>query len=718
MCGGDVRVITGLRIAECEYCGCRQSVPRDKDEKRLASFNRANEARRNNEFDKASGIYESIIAEYPEEAEAFWGLCLCTFGIEYVDDPATMKKIPTCHRTQLGSIFDDTNYKNALNYGDFDQKTVFAKEAREIDQIQKSILSVVKLEKPYDVFICYKESDSNNSRTKESVIGQEIYDALTEKGLNVFFARISLEDKIGSEYEPLIFAALNSARVMLVLGSSADNFNAVWVRNEWSRFIGLMKQDKKKVLIPCYCDMNAYDMPSEFSNLQAQDLGKIGAIQDIIRGIIKVTGVKEQVSVNSIPSIKNNNQIDILYKRAQIAIENREWKKADELSEKIIEMQPENGDAYRIKLLASVKAESLKNIYQYNGKLSELKYYKLLMKYGTADDKETLRKQALLSMNIHEQKKRKALVIIGIICVTAILVIATIIAVPYIEYALGNKYIKAEDYDKGYEWLTKSDRPNAVDVIKESKYNRAVQLIKDMNYDEAVGLFTEVGDYLDGRTRNKEIELLDLKVGDYIKFGKYEQDGDSSNGTEPIEWRVMARSEGALLLLSKNIILPAPKVCNNIMDYQRMSMELLQNDIYKNAFDEEEKSMVIKIDNPSIEYDGVSYVFMLTEDAVNKLFASDEDRIASITKYVKDNGVTINTKGGGSWGIYKVLNDEPKAEEKRQLKMVYPSGGISESDVHITRYTGIRPAIWISPNKVNLDGKISIEFINTVLEQQ
>ena len=117
---------------------------------------------------------------------------------------------------------------------------------------------------------------------------RSIYEALIEKGLNVFFARISLEDKIGSEYEPLIFAALNSARVMLVLGSSSDNFNAVWVRNEWSRFIGLMKQDKKKELIPCYCDMNAYDMPAEFSNLQAQDLGKIGAIQDIIRGIAKI----------------------------------------------------------------------------------------------------------------------------------------------------------------------------------------------------------------------------------------------------------------------------------------------------------------------------------------------------------------------------------------------------------------------------------------------
>ena len=37
------------------------------------------------EFDKAYGVFESIVADFPEEAEAYWGLCLCKYGIEYVD---------------------------------------------------------------------------------------------------------------------------------------------------------------------------------------------------------------------------------------------------------------------------------------------------------------------------------------------------------------------------------------------------------------------------------------------------------------------------------------------------------------------------------------------------------------------------------------------------------------------------------------------------------
>ena len=70
------------------------------------------------EFDKAAGIYESIIAEFPEEAEGYWGLVLCNYGIEYVDDPATARKIPTCHRAAFESVANDENYQLALEYAD------------------------------------------------------------------------------------------------------------------------------------------------------------------------------------------------------------------------------------------------------------------------------------------------------------------------------------------------------------------------------------------------------------------------------------------------------------------------------------------------------------------------------------------------------------------------------------------------------------------------
>lgn len=91
------------------------------------------------------------------------------------------------------------------------------------------------------------------------------HETLTQKGYRVFFSRITLEDKLGQEYEPYIFAALNSAKIMLAFGTDYDYYNAVWVKNEWSRYLKLMAKDKEKHLIPCYKNIDAYDMPKEFA---------------------------------------------------------------------------------------------------------------------------------------------------------------------------------------------------------------------------------------------------------------------------------------------------------------------------------------------------------------------------------------------------------------------------------------------------------------------
>lgn len=223
MCGGDLAVTDGMKIVACDFCGTTQTIPSADNEKKTNLFNRANRLRIASEFDRAAGIYENIIAEFPAEAEAYWGLCLCKYGIEYVDDPKTAEKIPTCHRTSFESIFNDNNYKQAIAYADSVAKGIYESEAKAIDVLQKDILNIVNKEKPFDVFICYKETDELGNRTVDSVLAQDIYDYLTDRGFKVFFARITLEDKLGQEYEPYIFAALNSAKVMLAIERKRKN---------------------------------------------------------------------------------------------------------------------------------------------------------------------------------------------------------------------------------------------------------------------------------------------------------------------------------------------------------------------------------------------------------------------------------------------------------------------------------------------------------------
>lgn len=183
------------------------------------------------------------------------------------------------------------------SYGE--AKEIYTNEATVISDIQKKSLEISSSEEPYDIFICYKETDENGNRTKDSVLAEDIYNRLTELNYKVFFARKTLENKLGIEYEPYIFSALNSSKVMLVVGTSTDNLNSVWVKNEWSRYLDLIKKERKnKTLIPVYKDIDAYELPEEFSMLQAQSMDKVGAIQDLLSGIGKIVKISSKNEID------------------------------------------------------------------------------------------------------------------------------------------------------------------------------------------------------------------------------------------------------------------------------------------------------------------------------------------------------------------------------------------------------------------------------------
>lgn len=362
-CGGDLNIVAGVSTAECEYCGRMQTVPNIDDEKKLTLFARANRLRAACDFDKAAGIYESIVADFPEEAEAYWGLVLCKYGIEYVNDPATGKKIPTCHRSSFDSILEDSDFEQAVENSDISAQKIYREEAKEFERIRKGILEVSSTEKPYDIFICYKETDEHGGRTVDSVIAQDLYTALTDKGYRVFFSRITLQGMLGEAYEPYIFAALNSAKVMLAVGSRYEYYNAVWVKNEWSRYIKLCQEDKTKHLIPCYKDLEPEDMPKEFSHLQGADLGKMGAIQDILFNMEKYIPLKQTANVIQERVIVNDANISkamSLIDRGRMALEDQEWKKADGFFEEALNLDSKNARAYLGKLLAAQKCRTLK----------------------------------------------------------------------------------------------------------------------------------------------------------------------------------------------------------------------------------------------------------------------------------------------------------------------------------------------------------------------
>jgi tetratricopeptide (TPR) repeat protein len=406
MCGGDLDVTDGMTVCECEYCGSKQTVPMADNEKKINLFSRANRLRSVGEFDKAFGVYESIISEFPEEAEAYWGLILCKYGIEYVDDPKTGKKIPTCHRSSFDSVMEDFDFEMVMEYSDVVSRAIYREEAKIIEQLRVGIIDVSSKEEPYDIFICYKEDGENGQRTIDSVIAQDVYNALTEKGYRVFFARISLEDKLGQEYEPYIFAALNSARIMLAFGTDYEYYNAVWVKNEWSRFLNLIEKGEKKTLIPCYKDIDAYDMPTEFKRLQAQDMGKVGAIQDLVRGIEKIMPLNINRTATNVDAVVANGTVDSLLGRVEIFLADKKWVKADEYCEKVLDIEPKNPNAYVGKLLALCHVTKIEEIEEYlNSDITENENYIRAIQFSDKDLKNQLEDVGVRQKQLFEKKQ-------------------------------------------------------------------------------------------------------------------------------------------------------------------------------------------------------------------------------------------------------------------------------------------------------------------------
>ncbi len=97
-CGAGLEFENGATITKCEYCGIIQTLPKLDDDRRKSLYARANYFRQNGDFDKAMIIYEQILSEDNTDSEAYWSLVLCRYGIEYVEDTATHKRVPTVNR--------------------------------------------------------------------------------------------------------------------------------------------------------------------------------------------------------------------------------------------------------------------------------------------------------------------------------------------------------------------------------------------------------------------------------------------------------------------------------------------------------------------------------------------------------------------------------------------------------------------------------------------
>ena len=749
MCGGTLEINNNESIATCEYCGTQQTLPRLNDERKANLYDRANHFRRNNEFDKAMGIYEQILNDDRTDAEAYWSLVLCRYGIEYVEDPATHRRVPTVNRAQFTSIFDDDNYKSALQYADGYQRSLYEEEAKAINEIQKGILAISQKEEPFDVFICYKETDQHGRRTHDSVLANDLYHQLTQEGFKVFFARITLEDKLGSAYEPYIFAALNSAKVMVVLGTRPEFFTAVWVKNEWSRYLSLIKSGAKKVLIPAYKDMDPYDLPDEFSHLQAQDMSKLGFMQDLIRGIKKLASANEQpqtVIHETVVANANTNAAPLL-KRAFMFLEDGDWSSADEYCEKVLDIDPETAEAYVGKLMAELHVTKQPALADCKEPFDDNSYYQKALRFANAKLKAELQGY-IEHINLRNENARLE----GIYHQASTLMCKAKTENQYKSAA--NLFSQIPDYKNSV--IQKDTCLEKAEISrKDALYTSAIAQMKggSRNYENAIQTFKQIPgwkeadalisecenkikelkeqaetEYKEAAAREKrkqnrnillaviaiivcfvlvvyfgkvvpnkkkasiEAQLKTATVGSYITFGAYEQDNDKLNGKEGIEWLVLAKENNRLFVISRYALANQPFHTS----YTNPTWETctlrkwLNHDFFNAAFGIAERSMIqtVTVTEGSPYNATKDNIFLLSVAEAKKYLVSIDSRQCEATAFAKKQGV--NRYSYCDWRL------RTNGNEENEIAYINEKGAINYSHIYNDYSYGVRPALWIS----------------------
>lgn len=217
-------------------------------------------------------------------------------------------------------------------------------------------------------------------------------------------------------------------------------------KNEWSRYLALITSGQKKTLIPCFKNIDAYDMPREFNKLAAQYMVKVGAMQDLLRGVIKIVQadaapkveVKDTVVVN-----RGGTAVAPLLKRAFMFLEDREREEADKYCEKVLDQDPENAQAYLGKLMAELQVTNRKELVDCAEPFDDRDNYNKVLRFGDEALEKEMRgyithinerkaeERRIAAQKAAEKRKRiLSIAIPAIIAVFAIILVVTKIIIP------------------------------------------------------------------------------------------------------------------------------------------------------------------------------------------------------------------------------------------------------------------------------------------------
>ena len=355
-CGADLGELLAKAasgVVKCPYCDSVWTVSKKQTSVEAIQFIAIGEHELDVcKFDEAFSAFKKAAEISPEEPEAFWGMALAEFKVQYLKDIVNNRMQPICHEISEKSFNRNKNYLAALSLATAEQKAVYKAKAEEIDEINDEFYRLKDSGLDYDSFICVKVTDENGSRTKDYERAFDIYYYLKEKGYTPFFSEIVLKGQTGADYEAHILYALATSETMLVVCENEDYLKTDWVKNEYTRFLAMIADEQKdnNTIAFVFNSKPIEKLPGAHGKLQGIDYSKPTAMASIQRFVEDHT--PEARKKRAIFK-KNALQIteDSLFDRIDIEIEDGEWEAALKICEDVLNANAKCGRAYLYKLL-------------------------------------------------------------------------------------------------------------------------------------------------------------------------------------------------------------------------------------------------------------------------------------------------------------------------------------------------------------------------------
>lgn len=202
----------------------------------------------------------------------------------------------------------------------------------------------------------------------------------------------------------------------------------------------------------------------------------------------------------------------------------------------------------------------------------------------------------------------------------------------------------------------------------------------------------------DNASRNK------AEIGSMMTFGSYEQDCDTADGKEPIQWIILADDGAKLTLMSLRGLDAVPYgTAKQATTWETSNIRTWLNDtFYNTAFSEEEQARLVNTSlsntpNPTHGTDGGNatedFVYLLSIDEYNNLLIYTGNEACSPTKYAVSQGVKAETDNGRelcSWWLRTPGYDPTKAAAYYITNENFSGYSVT------TKTTAVRPVITLT----------------------